>query len=274
MSAAVLCPGCGGRVTPGGGRWAACPACRETFAAEDARPAPDTPADRGPVVFEEIGEDPAPPPPKRPRRPKPAANPATAPKPPRAPRHEEPAESGGWFRDTDLSDPDWGEVLAPPPRPKPQKAPGNRRARKPKRRRVSRRDWPVTIGTIVYAVIAIGCVGVGVFTASHELSNGTGPDVIDYVRWVITAFVLLLMWGGSRVARGLWVGLMGVAVLLSAAALVATRGEIAPDVPNGAERLADVRAQSIAAVTIGTALIVLLCSPWFSAFLAHRRGER
>ena len=220
MPAAVLCPRCGGPVTPGGGRWVACPQCRETFAAEGARSAPGPPADAA-VVFEEIGQDS--PSRRTPRRPRPVPGPKPAPE--------------SWLTDGDLLDP----------------------------RRAGRRDWAVTIGTGIMVLVTATLAASEVGAWAARLAAGQAPRPVDFLRPLISLAIVVKLWQGSAVTRAVWCGLCWTATAL----LYVVSVTVVPP-----PRVGEI--QFLAALLAGfsLALTATLYSPCFTAFLAHRRGER
>ena len=189
-------------------------------------------------------------------------------RPARRPAPVVPADD--WLTDDGLLD----DIDDGPPPSTPRRAkskPGSRRRRR-KRRRPSR-DWQAAAGGGIYAGIALLLVGSAVFTLIHELGAGTGPDVVDFVRWAIAASILVKLWQGSTAARLVWSGL-----LLLAAALIGSdffiAGGVEPGPGGGARILAIRRATAIAFAVSAVALVGLMYTPCFTAFLARRRGER
>ena len=283
MSApAVRCPECGGRVrVAAASGWQPCPHCRAAFRPDDAEPLPDPPAETPAVVFEEV-RDPAPPAPKRRARSKPRAERAGRPKPPRRPKSAEPAPR--------RSKPGPAATRAAPPRALPPRtavepattladAPpaAPRSPRRPRKRRRLRAPGSATVGFWIVTAITLALIGADLNAACDDVTSGEGLGVIDGVRWLISAFLLLKIWDGRNWARVTLVVLMTFGAL----ALLGLRAAMDRAVRENGGRLSIGERREIweamelcaTYAAFAGVLVVALCTPWVGAFLARQRGE-
>ncbi|WP_171184890.1 hypothetical protein [Alienimonas chondri] len=183
-----------------------------------------------------------------------------------------PVEPSDWLTGDGLDDIDWEDDSAaplPPPRAVVRKERERPRPKRPRQRKrpASNGDLSANVGLGIMVILTLLMVGPPLLTISNQVEAGRGPTVVEVVRWVLTALLLIGLWSGSTFVRLVWCVLMWfVALILSGVTLIALGGGD-PRSP----LLIISTGIYVAAVFV---LTLMVYNPCFNAFMERRRGER
>ena len=117
----------------------------------------------------------------------------------------------------------------------------------------------------MFVLLVAGSVVSEVGATAAKLAAGQSLGIGGFLRPLISLLVVVKLWGGSTVTRAVWCGVCWFA----AAGLVAAAHFLAPPAQFG-----NLMGAAAAVAITSLLLTAYLYSPCFSAFLAHRLGER
>ncbi|QDT15654.1 hypothetical protein [Alienimonas californiensis] len=185
-------------------------------------------------------------------------------------RKRRPAPSSdSWLTGEGLSDIAWEDETAPPPPPPPREPNPKKKPRRAKRRKrpASDRDPAADVGLAIMSLLTLFMVGPPLLTISNLIEAGRGPTLVEIVRWILTALLMIGLWSGSPFVRIVWCVLMWfVGLILVGVTLIALGGDD-PRTPF----LVVSTGIFLAAVFV---LTLMVYNPWFNAFMERQRGER